>query len=406
MRVETDTLPNGLRVIHRWFPSEISYCGLAINTGSRDEYREEFGMAHFVEHMLFKGTKKRRAHHIANRMESVGGELNAYTTKEETFIYSTFLKEYFSRAVELLSDLVLRSEFPSHQIERERDVVLDEIASYRDFPSEQIYDDFENLVFKDHEMGHYILGEPDTLAGFTTDSLKRFTRRQYQPSEMVFFSFGKISFSQVMRQVEKLLSFPAPEGIPVKEREKPGILLPRELEIPKNTNQAHVMLGWSTFDMHHPDKYTLYLINNILGGGSLNSRFSTSLREKNGLVYHVESSIAFYTDTGLFTVYFACDPKYKERCIRLIGKEIDKIKKKKLTPLQLSKAKRQWKGHVGIAAESNENSCLNMAKKYLHQNRDIPLSEVFSRIDQISSEKINEVANDIFSTSRFQLSYV
>lgn len=395
-----------MRVIHRPFPSEISYCGVAINTGTRDEYPEEYGMAHFVEHMLFKGTKKRRAHHIANRMESVGGDLNAYTTKEETFIYAAFLGEYFSRAVELLSDLLLHSEFSSQQIEREREVILDEISSYRDFPSEQIYDDFENLVYHGHEIGHYILGEPATLEEFTTASLKRFVRRQYQPSEMVFFSFGKTSFTHVVRQLERFFLFPTPEGLPVKERKTPGILVPVETEIQKNTNQTHVMLGWNTFSMNHPDKYTLYLLNNILGGGSLNSRFNSSLREKNGLVYHVESSASFYTDTGLFSVYFASDPKYKERCIRLIDKEMEKIKRRKLTSLQLAKAKRQWKGQLGIAAENNENSCLSMAKSFLHQKRFIPLSEVFANIDQVTADRINEVANEAFSGSRFQLTYV
>lgn len=406
MIIETHTLSNGLRVIHRPFPSEISYCGIAVNAGTRDEYPDEYGMAHFVEHMLFKGTKGRKAHHISNRMESVGGELNAYTTKEETFIYATFLKEYFPRAVELLSDIVLHSEFAPQQIEREREVILDEISSYRDFPSEQIYDDFENLVFHGHDIGHYILGEPETLNGFTTASLHRFLHRQYRPSEMVFFSFGKTPFSKVIRQLESHFTFPSAPVIPVKERRAPDILVPVDVEMQKNTNQAHVMLGWNAFSMHHPDKYALYLLNNILGGGNLNSRFNASLREKNGLVYHVESGVTLYTDTGLFTVYFACDPKYKERCIRLIGKEIDKIKKKELTPLQLAKAKRQWKGQLGIAAENNENNALSMAKSFLHQKRFTPLDEVFARIDQISSEKIIEVANDIFSTSRFQLSYV
>lgn len=405
MRIETYTLSNGMRVIHRPFPSEISCCGIAVNAGTRDEHPGEHGMAHFVEHMLFKGTSKRRAHHIANRMESVGGELNAYTTKEETFIYSTFLGEYFPRAVELLSDIVLRSEFSSRQIEREREVVLDEIFSYQDFPSEQIYDDFENLVFQGHDLGHYILGDAGSLEGFTTRSLKRFVQRQYQPSEMIFFSFGKTPFTKVVRQLEKHFSFPAPGRVTAKERVAPENFVPVEVELQKNTNQAHVMLGWEAFSMHHPDKHALYLLNNILGGGSLNSRFNTSLREKNGLVYHVESSTTFYSDTGLFSVYFACDPKYRERCVRLIEKEIEKIKKKKLTPMQLSQAKRQWKGQLGIAAENNENSCLSMAKNYLHQKRFVPLSEVFNRIDQITADQVNAVANELFTSRRFRLSY-
>ena len=411
MRIETHTLSNGLRVIHCPFPSAISYCGVAINTGARDEYPEEHGMAHFVEHMLFKGTKKRKAHHIANRMESVGGDLNAYTTKEETFIYATFLGEYFPRAVELLGDLLFRSEFSAPQVDREREVILDEISSYQDIPSEQIYDDFENIMFQEHEIGHYILGEPETLWTFTGNSLKKFVQRQYRPSEMVFFSFGKTPFSKVVRQMERHFSQPVLNGTPIKRRVSPdntapGSIAPSESEVLKNTNQAHVMLGWNTFSMHHPDKYALYLLNNILGGGNLNSRFNTSLREKNGLVYHVESSTSFYTDTGLYTVYFACDPKSKDRCVRLIEKEIDKIKNKKLTAMQLSKAKRQWKGQLGIAAENNEGRCLSMAKNYLHHHRVIPLNEVFARVDAITADQLIDTANHLFSSPRVSLSYI
>lgn len=406
MTIETFTLSNGLRVIHRSFPSEISYCGVAVNTGSRDEYDDEHGMAHFVEHMLFKGTRKRKAHHIANRMESVGGELNAYTTKEETFIYTAFLKEYFPRAVELLGDLVLHSEFAPQQIEREREVVLDEISSYRDFPSEQIYDDFENLVYRGHDIGHYILGDPESLMQFNTNSLQRFVQREYQPSNMVFFSFGKTPFNKVLKQLEKHFNFPVTTATQVKERTAPDALMPVDTELVKNTNQAHMMLGWNAFGMHDGDRYALYLLNNILGGGSLNSRFNASLREKNGLVYHVESGTTLYTDTGLFTVYFASDPKHKERCIRLINKEIEKVKNKKLTPMQLLAAKRQWKGQLGIVAENNENNALSMAKNFLHQNRFVPLDEVFTRIDEVSVEKLNEVANRVFSSAHFQLSYV
>lgn len=405
MTVETHTLANGLRVIHRSFPSEISYCGIAVNTGSRDEFPDEHGMAHFVEHMLFKGTKKRRAHHIANRMESVGGELNAYTTKEETFIYATFLKEYFPRAVELLSDVIWQSEFAPPQIEREREVILDEILSYRDFPSEQIYDDFENLIYQGHDIGHYILGDPSSLQQFTTESLHRFVQREYQPANMIFFSFGKTPFPKVVKQLEKHFASPSRAHSPVKERTAPQIIVPSNTAVKKGTSQSHTMLGWEAFGMHHTDKYALYLLNNILGGGSLNSRFNASLREKNGLVYHVESSTTLYTDTGLLTVYFASDPKYKKRCIRLIEKEIEKVMTKKLTPMQLSAAKRQWKGQLGIVAENNESNALSMAKNFLHRDRFVPLSEVFERLDEVTVDKLNQIANQVFSGHRFQLSY-
>lgn len=404
MMVQTHTLSNGLRIIHRHFPSEISYCGVVVNTGTRDEYSGESGMAHLVEHMLFKGTQKRKAHHIANRMENVGGELNAYTTKEETFFYTAFLEEYFSRAAELLSDILFHSEFAPHQIEREREVILDEINSYNDSPSELIYDDFENMVFAGHEMGHYVLGDPASLQSFDRESIMRFVKRQYQPQEMVFFSFGKTSFERVIRQVEKF--FTVTSGIvPVKERMVPHLFSPHADRFCKNTAQSHVMMGCNTFSMHHPGKYALYLLNNILGGGNMNSRLNVSLREKRGLAYNVESSVTYYTDTGLFAIYFACDPKNREQCIRLILKEIDRIKEVTLTPLQLSLAKRQWKGQLGIASENNENNALGMAKNYLHFNRYTSLEELFSTIDALTSQEMKEVASEIFSSPLFELSY-
>ena len=402
--IYTHTLENGLRVIHRQFPSEISYCGIAVNTGSRDEYDHEWGMAHFVEHMLFKGTKKRRAHHISNRMENVGGDLNAYTTKEETFIYSTFLKEYFPRAVELLSDIIFNSEFPQIQIDREREVVLDEIDSYDDNPSELIYDDFENLMFSGHDIGHYILGEPHTLNSFNSDNINSFVKRQYQTSEMVFFSFGKTPFSKVLKLTEKYFNTKQ-KPIESKNRVAPIITSPVTKVIEKNTTQTHVVMGWNKYNMFHPDRYVIYLLNNILGGGSLNSRLSRTLREKNGLVYNIESNISLYTDTGFYSIYFACDPKNKDKCLRLIKKELNTIMEKELTPMQLTVAKRQWKGQLGISAEFNENNALSMAKNYLHHKRFIDLEEVFTKVDAISADQIKNVAKELFSSAPFELIY-
>ncbi len=404
MTIHTHTLSNGLRIIHREFPSEVSYFGIAINTGTRDEFPDEYGMAHFVEHMLFKGTKHRKAHHIINRMENVGGDLNAYTTKEETFIYATFLKEFYPRAVELLSDLIFNSVFQPQQINREREVILDEIDSYEDSPSELIFDDFENLMFRNHEIGHNILGSEDSLKDFTTESLKEFVARQYHPSNMVLFSFGKTPFAKVVKYTEKYFNIYA-ERVVKKQRVAPGINNPVSQTIRKNTVQTHVMQGWQSFSMFDSKKYTLYLVNSILGGGSMNSRLNSSLREKNGLVYHVESNLAFYTDTGLFSIYFACDPKFKDRCIRLINKEIKKIKGTELTPMQLSTAKRQWKGQLGIASEINENSALSMAKRFLHFNSFSSLEEIFYKVDEITSQDVKNVANELFSTRPFELIY-
>lgn len=393
--ISTHTLPNGLRIIHRSFPSEISYCGIAVNAGTRDEYPNEWGMAHFVEHMLFKGTTKRKAHHIANRIEHVGGDLNAYTTKEETYFYATFLEEYFPRATELLSDILFHSTFSSRQIDREKEVILEEINSYHDSPSELIYDDFENLFYQGHDMGHYILGEEESLNSFNTESIRRFIWRQYHPSEMVFFSYGKTSFAKVVRQVEKYFSITS-NLTPRKERTAPTPTAPFQKSVEKNTSQTHVMLGYPAFSVHHPQKYTLYLLNNLLGGGSLNSRLNNSLREKHGLAYLVESNAILYSDSGLLSIYFACDQKQREKCIRLVNKEIEKLKTKELTSMQLSLAKRQWKGQLGIAAENNENNALSMGKQLLLFNSYTPIEEIFTQIDRITSAQLIEVANEIF----------
>ncbi len=403
--IYTHTLSNGLRIIHRNTPSEISHCGIAVNTGSRDEYPQEAGMAHFVEHMLFKGTQRRRAHHIAGRMESVGGELNAYTTKEETFYYATFLGEYFPRAVELLVDMLFHSEFSPLLIDREREVILDEINSYQDDPAELIWDDFENMLFAGHDLGHYILGVPETLQRFDREQILHFMEREYQPSRMVFFSSGRIPFPKVVKQLERYFSI-APAREEINTRIAPTFpCKPRKEMLHKNTSQSHVMMGVPALSMRHPQRHALLLLNNILGGGSLNSRLNASLREKHGLVYHVESNVTLYSDTGLFAVYFAGDPQQRERCIRLVKKEINRLLEKELTPLQLNLAKRQWKGQLGIAAEQNENYTLAMAKRFLHTGRYLSLKEMFDRIDAITAEELHDTARYLFDTDFFDLTY-
>ena len=403
---QTHKLSNGLRIIHQPFPSEISYCGIVVNTGSRDELPDEHGMAHFVEHMLFKGTEKRKAHHVVNRMENVGGELNAYTTKEETFVYATFLSEYFERAVELLGDIVFHSTFPENQIQKERDVVLDEINSYADSPAELIFDDFENLMFSNNEIGHYILGTADSLLAFDRKKVEDFVCRQYSPANMVLFSFGKTPFSKVVRWSERYFDCAEPRHLFPKKREQPLGETAKRYQIEKDTAQAHVIMGTHTFDMFHPDRYTLYLFNHVLGGGATNSRLNNSLREKNGLVYDVESNIALYTDTGSLSIYFACDKKQVERCLKLIDKELQRLKEFQLSPSQLATAKRQYKGQLGIASENNESISLRMAKSYLHFNHYLPLEEVFTRIDAVNAGQLQDLAKRLFVPERmFQLKY-
>ncbi|MDD4778246.1 MAG: pitrilysin family protein [Fermentimonas sp.] len=408
--VNSYKLDNGLRIIHRQFPSEISYCGIVVNTGTRDEFPSEYGMAHFVEHMLFKGTKHRKAHHIMNRMENVGGDLNAYTTKEETFIYATFLQEHFPRAMELLSDIIFNSEFSDIQINKEREVILDEINSYDDSPADLIFDDFENLMFQGHEIGHYILGEKDTLGKFNTDNIRSFVKRQYHLDNMVLFSFGKTPFAKVVSQAEKNFNIKKEVDkitkTDIKNRATPDNLNPSSSVIRKNTAQSHVVLGWSTMNMYNPQKYVLYLLNSILGGGSMNSRLNSSLREKHGLVYNVESNHTLYTDTGFLSIYYACDPKNRDKCKKLIQKELKRLMEKELTPMQLSVAKRQLMGQMGIAAENNETNALAMAKSFLHFNRYSPMEVLFSKINEVTSTQVKDMANEIFNSPEFELVYL
>lgn len=393
---ETYTFPSGLRLIHYPVSAPIAYCGFAVNAGTRDENPEHFGIAHFTEHLLFKGTSKRKSGHIINRMENVGGELNAYTTKEETFIYSIFLKEHFERAFELLTDLVFNSQFPEHEIERERDVILDEINSYKDNPSELIFDEFEDLLFDQHEIGHNILGEPETLENINRKAFLKFHASFYQPCNMVFFSMGNIPFKRILKIANKYLNIfnsLIPVGL---KRNSPVKNSSQCKKIDKDLYQNHVIIGTKAYNLFDENRVSLFLLNNILGGPGMNSRLNLSLREKSGLVYNVESNLTSYTDTGVFSIYFGCDPKFTEKCIALTHKELKKLRAFKLTDIQLSTAKKQLKGQLGISDENKENISLNMGKSFLHRNHYDSLEKIYEKIDNISSNHLLEVANEIF----------
>lgn len=398
-------LPNGLRIVHLPSASPVSYCGFAVNAGTRDEEMDEFGLAHFVEHMIFKGTEKRKSWHILNRMENVGGELNAYTTKEETFVYSIFMEEHFRRAFELLSDLVFHSQFPEQEIEKEVDVILDEINSYEDSPSELIFDEFENLLFDGHALGHNILGDEQSLLGFGSESGKSFMRRFYAPENMVFFSMGRIPFKKIVQMAESTLSdiaFP----MAARNRTAPGELLPVSRQIHKDTHQAHVLIGGRAYSMHDEKRLPLFLLNNLLGGPGMNNRLNVSLREKNGLVYNVESNVTSYTDTGLANIYFGTDPKNKEKAIRLVYKELAKLREVKLTATQLAAAKKQVIGQLGVSGDNREGLFLGLGKSFLHYNRYDTLPEVFAKVEKLTAGEIREVANEIFAPERlFSLIY-
>ena len=390
------TLPNGLRIIHEPSLSKVAYCGFAVDAGTRDELENEQGMAHFVEHLIFKGTKKRKAWHILNRMENVGGDLNAYTNKEETVIYSAFLTEHFGRAFELLTDIVFHSTFPQREIEKETEVIIDEIQSYEDNPSELIFADFEDLIFREHPLGRNILGNPEQLKKFRSEDAAAFTSRFYHPGNMVFFVLGNMDFRQVVRWAEKLLA-----GIPAvavdNRRTPPPLYVPKTQILHKDTHQAHVMIGSRGYNAYEDKRTALYLLNNILGGPGMNSRLNVALRERRGLVYNVESNLTSYTDTGTFCIYFGCDPEDAELCTRLVYKELKRLRDTRMTSSQLAAAKKQLIGQIGVASDNNENNALGMAKTFLHYNKYETAEAVFRRIGQLTPEILLEVANEMFA---------
>ena len=399
MNLNQHTLSNGLRIIQVSSPTPVAYCGFAIDAGTRDETSGEQGMAHFVEHLIFKGTTKRKAWHILNRMERVGGDLNAFTNKEETIIYTAFLAEHFARAVELLADIVFHSTFPKNEIAKEVDVILDEIQSYEDSPSDLIFDDFENLIFKGHSLGRNILGDPNLLRTFGSDDALNWTRRFYTPSNLVFFFYGNVDFRHLVRCVEKYVG-----EIPDSKAEKLYVPLPDYLPerrvVHRDTHQAHVMIGCRSYDAHNEKRTGLYLLNNILGGPGMNSRLNIALREHRGLVYSVESNLTSYTDTGVFSIYFGCDPKDVDTCLTLVEKELKRLCMARLTDSQLAAAKKQIIGQIAVASDNFENLALDMGKTFLHYNRYESQEEVFQRIEALSADCLMEVANEIFDEHR------
>ena len=397
MTYSTYTLDNGLRIIHAPSPTNVAYCGFAVDAGTRDEHTDEQGMAHFVEHTIFKGTQKRKAWHILNRMENVGGDLNAYTNKEETVVYSAFLKEHFPRAVELLADIVFRSTFPQNEIDKEIEVIIDEIQSYEDSPSDLIFDDFEELIFPNHPLGRNILGRPELLRTFESQRALHFVGRYYRPTNMVFFVLGDIDFKKTVRLVQKYTADIPYSTIGDYKRLSPQPYVPVVKTLHKDTHQAHVMIGGRGYDAYDDRRTALYLLNNILGGPGMNSRLNVSLREKRGLVYNVESNLTSYTDTGTFCIYFGCDLEDADYCKELVYRELKRIRTKALTSSQLAAAQKQIIGQIGVAGDNFENNSLDMAKCFLHYGKYDEKEEVFRRIQGLTSSQLLEVANEVFS---------
>lgn len=402
MKYNTATLDNGLRAIHCPSASPVVYCGYEVCAGTRDEKEGEEGMAHFCEHTTFKGTRHRSAMQILNRLESVGGDLNAFTNKEDTVYYSAILKNHFPRAVDLLTDIVFGSTYPQAEIDKEVEVICDEIESYNDSPAELIFDDFENAIFAGHPLGHNILGSADTLRTYTTADALRFTQRYYRPENTVFFVYGDVDFKSVVRQLKRATSaFPAAQPL---IDVTPSITLPpyqpRHIVHDKGTHQAHVMVGNRAYSAHDSHRLPLYLLNNILGGPGMNARLNISLRERNALVYTVESSMVSYSDTGLWCTYFGCDPKDVKKCLRLVRRELDRVMDRPLSESQLKAAKRQIKGQIGVACDNRESFALDFGKAFLHYGWLKDVEKLMADIDNVTAREIQQAALDIFDPDR------
>lgn len=433
------------RIIHLPSDSKVVYCGYQINAGTRNEEPGEEGLAHFCEHVTFKGTERRKAWHILNCLESVGGDLNAYTNKEGTVYYSAILKEHIARAVDLLTDIVFHSVYPQAEIDKEVEVICDEIESYNDSPAELIYDEFENIIFKGSPLGHNILGTAEQVRSFKTEDALRFTRKLYRPDNAIFFAYGDIDFKKLVKLIRKALAdddsgklaenaansvgklaeekLPqisqitqisgdensitteksvssvksvGPENYPSVGKEIAG----QTIVMQKNTHQAHVMIGTRAYDVNDSRRMPLYLLNNMLGGPGMNAKLNLALREYNGLVYTVESTMVAYGDTGIWSIYFGCDEHDVKRCLRLVRKELDKFMQKPLSEAQLKAAKKQIKGQVGVACDNRENFALDFGKSFLHYGWEKNVDRLYEQVDEITAEQIQAVAQELFDKDR------
>ena len=414
MNYQLATLANGLRIVHRHSDAPVMYCGVMVDCGTRHEGRPElYGMAHFVEHILFKGTEQRDSWHINNRMESVGGELNAFTTKEETTYYAIGLNKDFARACQLVCDLLCHPTAPQHELEKEREVVVDEIMSYRDTPSELIFDEFENRLWSHHSrhaaLGHNILGSEQTVRSFDHDLCMDFISAHYTPSRMIFFHQGQTPFERVVRCVERWFDAPArPVAVQaaavasVPAAPSPDADASPLIRIPQGTHQAHVLLGAPSFPIGHPHGAALAIVNNLLGGPGMNSRLGLELRERRGLVYTVESTITSYTDTGYLGIYFGCDHADVRRCLSLVHHQLQRLVDVALTPRQLLNAQKQLCGQLGVSSANLENNAIALAKNLLRLGRVESLDDTCQRILAVTPDVIHEVTHRVFNNQQLK----
>jgi predicted Zn-dependent peptidase len=391
-------LPNGIRVVHKQVKRPVAHFGFMVSAGARDEQPDETGLAHYIEHILFKGTEKRKAYHILSRMEDVGGELNAYTSKEETVIYSAFLSPDYKRAVELICDIAFHSNFPSKELEKEKEVIIDEINSYKDSPAELIFDDFETMLFPDHPLGKSILGTPESVRSFNQEKVQHFIQREYAANRIVFSSVGNISTEKLKKMLWSFVD-DYPASINATPRTVPAYAAPSAQRLTKNVYQTHAIIGGRAYPAEGEKARTLLLLNNLLGGPGMNSRLNLNIREKYGFTYNIESFYNAYVDSGLFGVYLGTEAGNADRTISLVHKELKKLREQKLGALQLSKAKRQLLGQVAMAQENNGSLMLGYGKSLLSYNRVDTFAEIQKKVEGISAAAIQEVANEIFAPS-------
>ena len=404
-RYQTAVLENGLRIITLSTTSPVVYCGYQLNVGTANELPDEEGIAHFCEHVTFKGTTRRTAIDVIQCLEQVGGDLNAFTTKTDTVYYSAILKDHLPRAIDLLTDIVFHSIYPQKEINKEVEVICDEIESYNDSPAELIYDEFENIIFRGHPLGHSILGTAERVRKFTTEEALRFTQKHYQPMNSAFFAYGDVDFDNLISLLEKenhsKVRIKGETEKPI-ETQLPALseYQPQTVKIDKHTHQAHVMIGNRAYSIHDKRRMALYLLNNILGGPGMSARLNLALRERRGLVYTVESSMVSYSLTGIWSIYFGCDADDLDECIRLVRAELDHFIDIPLTDDELSIAKQQIKGQIGIACDNRENLALDFGKGFLHYGWKKDISALYRNIDAITAEEVQAVARELFPEER------
>ena len=407
MEIQTTSLPNGLKIIHQQIKSsEVFHCGLFVNVGSRDEAKDERGVAHFLEHAVFKGTKHRKAFHILNRLDVVGGELNAYTTKEETVLYASVLNPHVDRALEIIADISFESLFPEHELIKEKAVVLDEIQSYLDAPSELIFEDFDEYLFKGHALGNDILGSEKDVNAITRKKLQSFVSKHYVPNNMVVSTVGDFSLAQVERKIAKYFDKYESAKVP-KTRKVVPVSTQFFKEVKKETHQCHVILGSEACSYTSKDKTAMVLLNNYLGGPALNSKLNMEVREKKGYVYGIDSSVQSYSDVGEFNIYFGVDSKNLNKTKKLVYKELNSLTSNRLSDLKVHQAKEQLKGFMAIGMESKVGLMLGLGKSYLLSDKVDTVQDILRKIDEVTANDILEVANKYIHPSKMsELSYL